>query len=79
MSSAGNKRPPPDRPWTGGGKDGDFDRIQLSLNPKSSYRIKRVLTHMLRGHVFELITDGIFYAFFKYLQNLKTFTRAKYC
>ena len=30
---------------------------------KASYRIKRVLIHMLSGHVLELIANGIFYGF----------------
>ena len=66
MSSAGDKRPPPDRffwPLDRVTKRRRFQSNSIITNPRSSYRIKRVLIHMLRGHVFELITDGIFYAF----------------
>ena len=47
--------------------------IDINYRPtqKASHRIKRVLIHILSGHVLELIATGIFYEF-------KAFTRAKY-
>ena len=47
--------------------------IEFNYHPtqRASYRIKRVLIHILSGHVLELIATGIFYEF-------KAFTRAKY-
>ena len=47
----------------------DFNRIKILFNPKSSYRIKRVLIHMLSGHFLELITNGIFYGFLNIYKN----------
>ena len=53
--------------------------------PKASYRIKRVLIHILSGYVLELIATGIFYEFlniYKILrilreQNIVKFQRSK--
>ena len=65
--------------------DHDFNRIQLSFNPKASFRIKRVLIHILSGYVLKLIATGIFHEFlniFKILrivreQNIVKFQRPK--
>ena len=38
---------------------------------KTSYRIKRVLIHMLSGHVLELIANGIFYGFLNIYKILR--------
>ena len=38
---------------------------------KASYRIKRVLIHILSGHVLELIATGIFYEFLNIYKILK--------
>ena len=38
---------------------------------KASYRTKRVLIHILRGHVLELITNGIFYGFLNIYKILR--------
>ena len=43
---------------------------------KASYRVKRILVHILSGRVLELIARGIFYGF---LNIYKDFTGAKYC
>ena len=37
----------------------------------ASYRIKRVLIHILSGHVLELISNGIFYEFLNIYKILK--------
>ena len=39
----------------------------------ASYRIKRVLIHILSGHVRELIPNGIFYEFLNIYKILKIF------
>ena len=52
---------------------------------KTSYRIKRVLIHMLSGHVLELIANGMFYGFLNIYtilrllreQNIVKFQRPK--
>ena len=38
---------------------------------KASYCIKRVLIHILNGHVLELITTGIFYEFLNIYEILR--------
>ena len=38
---------------------------------KASYRIKRVLIHILSGHVLELIATGIFYGFLNIYKILR--------
>ena len=61
--------------------------IEFNYHPtqKASYRIKRVLIHILSSHVLELIATGIFYGFlniYKILrllreQNIVKFQRPK--
>ena len=61
--------------------------IEFNYHPtqRASYRIKRVLIHILSGHVLELIATGIFYGFlniYKILrllreQNIVKFQRPK--
>ena len=61
--------------------------IDINYRPtqKASHRIKRVLIHILSGHVLELIATGIFYGFlniykiFRLLreQNIVKFQRPK--
>ena len=49
----------------------DSNRIQLLFNPKASFRIKRVLKHILSGYILELIATGIFYEFLNIFQILR--------
>ena len=45
--------------------------IEFNYHPtqRASYRIKRVLIHILSGHVLELIATGIFYGFLNIFLN----------
>ena len=66
MSSSGHT--PPDRffgPLDPGGNEKTLLSIEFNYHPtqKASYRIKRILIHILNGHVLELIAPGIFYGF----------------
>ena len=47
--------------------------IEFNYHPtqKASYRIKRVLIHILNGHVIELIATGIFYGFLNIYKILR--------
>ena len=38
---------------------------------KASYRIKRVLIHILNGHVLELIANGVFYGYLNIYEILR--------
>ena len=47
------------------GNENTLLSIEFNYHPtqKASYRIERILIHILNGHVLELIATGIFYGF----------------
>ena len=65
MSSLGASRPPPDRFFRARDRTTERARFETNLKhhstQKASYRIKGNLTHILSGHVFQLIATRIFY------------------
>ena len=76
MPCAGDKRPLPDRffePLNRMTKRPQFPAIKFKYHStqKASYCIKRVLIHILSGHVLELITNRIFYGFLNIYKILR--------
>ena len=64
-------------PHTGYGGGPGYKKTTISIEfkyyatQKASYRIKRVLIHILSGHVLELIATGISYEFLNIYKILK--------